>query len=132
MGATGIVIVGALGGPRIDHALTNIGLLAMPELAGRSATVLDERSRIGLIRAPGPGGEPVEHALPGGLGGLISLLPMGAGVEGVTTRGLRYPLVDESLPAGRARGLSNARIAQDAAVVVRRGLLLVIESPATL
>ena len=31
----GVVIVGALGGPRIDHALANIGLLAMAELAGR-------------------------------------------------------------------------------------------------
>lgn len=132
LGAAGIVILGALGGPRIDHALTNIGLLAMPELAGRSTTILDEHSRIGLIRAPGPGGEPVERRLPGNLGGLISLLPMNAGVEGVTTRGLRYPLVDESLPAGHARGLSNVRTAPDAAVVVRRGLLLVIESPAKL
>jgi thiamine pyrophosphokinase len=134
-GAAGIVIVGALGGPRIDHALTNIGLLAMPELAGRSASILDENSRIALIRAPGPGGEPVERALAGDLravGGLVSLLPMGTGVEGVTTRGMRYPLVDESLPAGRARGLSNVRTAADAAVIVRRGLLLVIESPATL
>jgi thiamine pyrophosphokinase len=132
LGAAGIVIVGALGGPRIDHALVNIGLLAMPELAGRPATILDERSRTGLIRAPGRGGKPVERRLPGDLGGLVSLLPMGDGVEGVTTRGLRYPLVDESLPAGRARGLSNVRTALEAAVVVRRGLLLVIESPATL
>lgn len=132
LGADGIVMVGALGGPRIDHALANIGLLAMPVLAGRPATILDARSRIGLIRAPGSGGEPVEHPLPGGIGGFVSLLPLGAGVEGVTTRGLAYPLLDESLPPGSARGLSNVRIAPDAAVVVRRGLLLVVESPATL
>jgi len=132
LGADGIVIVGALGGPRIDHALANLGLLALPRLAGRPATLLDAHSRIGLIRAPGPGGEPVEHPLPGPLGGLVSLLPMGAGVEGVTTRGLAYPLLDEALPAGPARGLSNVRTAPDAAVVIRRGLLLVVESPATL
>ena len=132
LGADGIVIVGALGGPRIDHALANIGLLAMPELAGRPATILDARSRIRLVSAPGPGGEPVEHPLPGGIGGFVSLLPMGAGVEGVTTRGLAYPLVDEPLPSGPARGLSNVRTAPDAAVVVGRGLLLVVESPATL
>ena len=132
LGASGFVIVGALGGPRIDHALANIGLLAMPELAGRSATILDEHTRIGLIRAPGPPDEPVERPLPGGVGDLVSLLPMGAGVEGVTTRGLAYPLVDEPLPAGPARGLSNVRTAADATIVVRRGLLLVVETPATL
>jgi thiamine pyrophosphokinase len=53
-------------------------------------------------------------------------------VEGVTTRGLAYPLLDEPLPVGPARGLSNVRSAPDAAVSVRRGLLLVVESPARL
>ena len=33
---------------RIDHALANVGLLAMPELAGREAAILDARSRIAL------------------------------------------------------------------------------------
>jgi thiamine pyrophosphokinase len=132
LGADAIVVVGALGGPRIDHALANIGLLAMPLLAGRRATILDAYSRIELIRAPGPRGEPVDHPLPGAIGGLVSLLPVGGGVEGVTTRGLAYPLNDEALPAGPARGLSNVRTAPDATVVVRRGFLLVVESPATL
>jgi thiamine pyrophosphokinase len=132
LGADGIIVVGALGGSRIDHALANIGLLAMPVLAGRPATILDADSRIGLIRAPGSHGEPVEHPLPGAIGGLVSLLPVGDGVEGVTTRGLAYPLNDEALPAGPARGLSNVRTAPDAAVVVRGGLLLVVETPATL
>jgi len=127
----GLVIVGALGGPRVDHALANIGLLAMPELAGRVVTILDERSRIGLIQAPGPDGGAVERRLPGRSGDLVSLLPFGAGVEGVTTHGLAYPLVDEPLPPGPARGLSNVRTAGDATVVVRRGMLLVVESPAT-
>jgi thiamine pyrophosphokinase len=57
---------------------------------------------------------------------------MGGGVTGVTTRGLRYPLRDEPLPAGPARGLSNVRDAADAGLTLRRGLLLVVETPATL
>jgi thiamine pyrophosphokinase len=104
----------------------------MPELGDRTVTILDGRSRIGLIRAPGPDGAPVERRLPGRTGDRVSLLPVGAGVEGVTTRGLAFRLIDEPLPPGRARGLSNVRTASDAAVVVRRGLLLVVESPATL
>ena len=57
---------------------------------------------------------------------------MGPDVEGVTTRGLRYPLADEPLPPGGARGLSNVRMSSTAEVVLRRGLLLVVESPARL
>jgi thiamine pyrophosphokinase len=131
-GADGIVIVGALGVRRILHAIANVGLLAMPVLDGRSATILDERSRIGLITAPGPDGAPIVRRLPGRAGDRLSLLPVGPGVEGVTTHGLAYPLVDEPLPVGHARGLSNIRVEADARVVVRRGRLLVVESPATL
>ena len=131
-GADGIVIVGGLGGRRIDHALANIGLLAMPELGGRSAVILDGRSRLTYLQAPGGTGGPVDRPLTGRIGDLISLLPQGPGVVGVTTRGLEYPLVDEPLPLGGGRGLSNVRIVADAGVSVRAGSLLVVESPATL
>ena len=131
-GAAGLVIVGGLGGARIDHSLANIGLLAMPALQERPAVLLDARTRISLLRAPDPRGEPLRRALDGRIGDLVSLLPLGTGVVGVTTAGLAYPLVDEPLPEGPARGLSNVRIATDASVVLRRGLLLVVESPARL
>jgi thiamine pyrophosphokinase len=131
-GADGVIMVGALGGARIDHALANIGLLGMPELAGRVATMLDAGSRIRMIQAPAADGSTSQLSLAGRAGDLVSLLPVGADVEGVTTRGLAYPLADEPLPVGRARGLSNVRIEQDASVEVRKGMLLVAETPATL
>jgi thiamine pyrophosphokinase len=132
LGASAIVVVGALAGPRIDHALANIGLLALPELDGRPATIVDAAARIGLIAAPGPDGEPVERRLAGRVGDLVSLLPLGPGVEGVTTDGLGFALRDEPLVTGHTRGLSNVRAAPEARVTLRNGLLLVIESPATL
>jgi thiamine pyrophosphokinase len=131
-GAQGVVIVGALGGPRIDHALANIGLLAMPALVGRPAALVDGRSRISLLRAPDPDGRPVTRTLVGRGGDRVSLLPLGPGVDGVTTAGLAYPLRDEPLPEGPARGLSNVRLAESASVTLQRGLLLIVESPARL
>ena len=131
-GVDGLIVVGALGGARIDHEIANIGLLAMPDLVGVGAILLDARSRIVLVRAPGADGRPVQCALPGRVGDIVSLLPLGPGVTGVTTAGLAYPLVDEPLPAGPARGLSNIRTAPDAGVTLGGGLLLVVESPATL
>jgi thiamine pyrophosphokinase len=132
LGADRIVVLGALGGARLDHALANIGLLALPGLRGVPTCLLQPTARIALISAPGPGGGPVRLALPGPLDAVVSLLPQGDGVTGVSTLGFAYPLDDEPLPAGPARGLSNIRISGDASVTVRSGRLLVVEAPATL
>jgi thiamine pyrophosphokinase len=132
LGADRIVVLGALGGPRLDHALANVGLLALPALRDIPACLLGPTARITLISAPDGAGEPVYRALPGPEDAIVSLLPQGDGVVGVTTQGLAYRLEDEPLPAGPARGLSNIRVDADAAVTVRAGRLLVIEAPATL
>jgi thiamine pyrophosphokinase len=127
-GATRITVLGAFGGPRLDHALANVWLLGHPALAGVEVTLLDARWRAGLVSASGPDGAPVERRLPGPEGGLVSLLPHGGDVTGITTHGLRYPLLDEPLVVGPARGLSNVRTSPDAWVRVRAGRLLVIET----
>jgi thiamine pyrophosphokinase len=131
-GATDVTVIGALGGPRLDHALANIGLLSLSALEDIPARLLDAAVRISLIRAPDHAGRPVRTELRGRPGEIVSLLSTGGDVHGVTTEGLRYPLRDEPLPAGPARGLSNVRLEAVAAVTVRDGHLLVVESPATL
>jgi len=131
-GATDLTVLGALGGPRLDHSLANIALLAHPDLAGRTARLLDAGVRVSLASAPGADGSPVRCDLPGRVGDLVSLLPFGGDVRGVTTDGLRYPLRDEDLPMGPARGLSNVRLAASASVSVRSGRLLIVETPVTL
>lgn len=131
-GAKEITIVGALGGARVDHELANIALLAHPALGTAAVAILDPRGRISLVAAPATDGTAVTRPLPGPVGAVVSLVPFGADVTGVTTAGLRYPLLDEALPFGPARGLSNVRTAADASVTVRHGRLLVVEAPATL
>lgn len=131
-GATSIVVLGAFGGPRFDHALANVGLLAMPGLEPGGMTLLDAATRVRLLRGPADAGGPATLPLPGRRGDLVSLLPFGPGVEGVTTAGLEWPLRDEPLPAGPARGLSNVRADTGASVSLRAGQLLVVETPATL
>ncbi len=127
-GATRVTVLGAFGGPRLDHALANVWLLAHPALATADIVLLDAGSRVLLIRAPGPDGGAVTRALPGPDGATITLLPFGGDVAGITTLGLAYPLRDELLTVGPARGLSNIRTSADAAVTVRAGRLLVIET----
>lgn len=131
-GAGRLVIVGALGGPRVDHTLANVGLLALAELAGTPAVILETRSRISLLRAAGEPADQHRMTLGGAPGDLVSLLPQGGDVQGVTTDGLTFPLFDEALALGSTRGVSNVIGRRGATVTIRRGLLLVIESPATL
>jgi thiamine pyrophosphokinase len=97
----------------------------MPALEGIAAFLLDPAARIRLAR-------PGHVDLAGRVGDLVSLLPFGGDVTGITTHGLRYPLRGEPLVPGPARGLSNVREATDAALDVRTGRILVIETPARL
>jgi thiamine pyrophosphokinase len=128
-GAGRITVLGALGGRRVDHLLANVALLAHPGLIGVPTALLDEATRVTLVDART---EPARRDLTGRIGDLVSLLPWGGDVEAVRTHGLQYPLRDEPLVAGPARGLSNVRLAGDPWIEVRGGRLLVVESPATL
>ena len=121
-----VVIVGALGGERIDHELANLLLLAHPRLDGLDVTILDGRA---TIRRIGTDGGPGSIELVGAPGDLVTLLALAGAVEGVTTRGLRYPLRGELLPPGPARGLSNELLETSAGVTTTRGRLLVDPHP---
>jgi thiamine pyrophosphokinase len=124
-GATRLTILGALGGPRFDHALANAWLLAHPALVGRAVVLLDGTCRVRLLDA---GSGPATAELAGRAGDLVSLFPLGTGVEGIATDGLAFPLRDEPLVVGPARGLSNVRTGDRARVTLRTGRLLVVET----
>ncbi len=127
-GATRLTVLGALGGPRFDHALANAWLLAHPALAGRAAVLLDGATRVRLLDASA---SPASAVLAGRAGDLVSLFPFGADAARIVTDGLAYPLRDEPLRLGPARGLSNVRSGPEARVSLRAGRLLVIETHST-
>ena len=125
-GASEVTIIGALGGPRVDHAFANALLLAHPRLRGRRARILDAAARITLLSGP------ARAVLEGRRGDVVSLLPVAGDASGVTTYGLKFGLEGGILEAGRTRGLSNIRTAEVARVELTAGRLLIVESPATL
>lgn len=116
-GATQIDILGAVGG-RWDQGLSNVALLALPELQRCRVRLLDIDQEAYLARG--------ETAIPGAAGDTVSLLPIGGPARGITTLGLQYPLVDAELRFERSRGVSNVIVAPPAHVTVREGLLLVV------
>jgi thiamine pyrophosphokinase len=127
-----ITVLGALGGPRPDHAIANLTLLSMPDLVGLDVRLVAADARVRLLRAPRPDGSASTVELDGRVGDLVSLLPVGGDAVGVSTAGLAYPLDDELLHDGLTRGLSNRRTGTRATVTLRSGRLLVVETPATL
>ena len=130
-GAASLTILGALGGVRVDHALSNVALLEHPALDGIDAWLYDEHAvRISLLTAGAATG-PVTREAAGRAGDIVSLIPLGAMALGVTTHGLRYPLAGEALVLGRTRGVSNVRTDPVARITLESGRLLLIETPAT-
>lgn len=115
-----ILIAGALGG-RIDHQLANVLLLARPELTGRHVRLIDAGLTLELL---GPGA----HTLPGAPGDLLTLLPLVGDAHVSQTEGLRWPLRDEWLRLGEARGVSNVVSAENISLTVQVGRLLAIHS----
>ena len=120
-GARWVRVIGAVG-DRLDQTLANIALLAMDALTGCDVRLVAGRQTLWLIGAG-------EHTLHGQAGDTISLLPLGGDVHGITTAGLEYPLRNETLRFGPARGVSNVMTGERAQVRVRTGTLVVVHTP---
>ncbi len=117
-GFSSIDVIGALGG-RWDHTLANVALLAMPVLQGRRVRLLDQHQMLYLVR---------DEAIICGQGGdTISLIPLTAAVQGITTQGLQYALDNATLSFEHARGISNVLLKPPGRVTIRTGLLLVVQ-----
>jgi len=121
-GADEVVIVGALGGGRLDHELANLLLLADGRWRGHRLQIV----RGGTTAQAVHGGETL--VLSAAVGDLVTLLAIGGDAWGVRTDGLRFPLEEEALGLGRSRGLSNQVEHAPASVSLERGTLLVVET----
>jgi thiamine pyrophosphokinase len=125
LGMTRVTVLGAFGLVRPEHTLANLLLLGDPRFSALGLSLVGHGSRTWRIgAADGPGEADVE----GRAGDHVSLLPLDPRVEGVRTVGLRFPLLDEDLLLGPARGLSNELIADRARVTTGRGRLVVVHT----
>jgi thiamine pyrophosphokinase len=113
------IVVAGIGGGRFDHLLANVATLAHHRYAGPDIDAFVDTALISVVRG--------ERILRGVVGELVSLLPVGGDVVGVTTTGLRYRLENETLRAGGSRGVSNVFIEDRASVAVTEGVLLAIQ-----
>lgn len=110
-----IVVFGATG-KRLDHSLKNLSVLKQFDSQFDEIIFKDIYSDIQLIQSPFK--TKVEP------GTSISLFPLSGTVDGVTTKGLKYPLKNGVLQNGIQDGSSNEAIEEIVEIVFKKGDLL--------
>ena len=118
-GADEIVVAGAFGGPRLDHMVGNLMLLAYEDFAAIDVALVTERATFRSLLGPGI------LELEGAPGDWVTLEPLSEVARGVSTDGLRYPLRHDELVRGSTRGVSNELTERRGSVEVGEGLLLI-------
>ena len=117
-GCREIVLLGALGG-RTDHMLANIMLIVYAEKKGVKLTIKSDDTEIFSVTD--------KAVVKGEKGDILSLIPVLSDVEGVTLKGLKYPLTDAVLETGKTVGISNEFTQCEAEITVKSGLLIAIK-----
>lgn len=107
-------------GKRQDHSLTNLMLLKQFADAGKKGVIIDENNEIYFALT--------ENNIYGKKGDIISIVPFGSDLNGVTTKGLDYPLNDETLYFGQSRGVSNIMTSDKCMITIKSGTGLIIKA----
>lgn len=118
-----ILIVAALGG-RLDQTLANLSILPEMMLSGINIRMDDGVEEVFFCHASVEKGKQVE--VQGISGDTVSLIPWGGLVEGVSTKGLQWPLYGETLYPEKTRGISNSMQNDMASIRIKSGLLLIV------
>lgn len=120
IGASHIRIFAGLG-KRLDQTISNIYLLALPALHDIDVRIVAGKQEVWLAY-------PGETVIEGEVDDTLSLIPLNGEVARVRTENLYYPLKEETLRFGPARGVSNVMTAATARVWHASGVLLIVHT----
>lgn len=115
-----IVIIGGLSG-RVDHTLSNLGILEKLYAIGIRAILADGNNRVRYINA-------TSELIPRGHYHYFSLLAADSIVKGVTIEGGKYPLKNAKIKRTHQFAVSNEIEKNCALISVKKGGLFIIES----
>lgn len=107
-------------GTRLDHTITNLFLLKKISEVKKKGVIIDKHNRIFYAEK--------KNIICGKRGEIVSIIPIGGDVYGITTKGLDYPLYDESLEFGKSRGVSNIMTGECCEITIKSGTALIIKS----
>jgi len=119
------VLVGGLGGDRLEHSLANLSLLESYAERGLDVVIFHRDTTVFGLLGRGEGAT-AERRFQGKRGDWVSAFPVTREVHGVTTDGLHFPLSGATLVRGTTFGTSNEMTGKSAAISISEGFLLVV------
>ena len=119
LGFREFLFYGSLDGPRLDHTVANFQMLMYLADHDAHGTLVGILQKVTLLRNG-------VLRFPAGMTGKISVFAMGGDAEGVTLRGLYYPLENGRLTTAFPLGVSNHFTGEAAEITVEKGNLLII------
>ena len=109
-------------GTRLDHILGSLQVMEYVLRRGGEMVMTDPHNRVMMHASSFTISRAAQW------GRYVSLIPWGGTVEGLTLRGLKYPLEDASLSTAQSLGISNEVTGELAEVSFRKGILVAVES----
>ena len=118
-GYTDVLMLGLIGGKRIEHTIANIQTLLYLAENRINATAMDKYSQLLVIKDG-------TVNLPDMPGKFFSLFSMGDRADGVSIKGAKYPLYNYTLTNSYPIGISNEFIGEDVEISVKDGSVLLV------
>ena len=119
LGLREFLIYGGLDGPRLDHTFANVQTLQFLAEHGAYGYLIGKDFILTVVKDGGV-------RFPAGAEGTISVFCVGADAQGVTERGLYYPLEEAILTSSFPLGASNHFTGAEAEISVKKGSLLLV------
>lgn len=119
-GADEVLMLGALGGKRLEHTLANLATALWLQKRGVRVLLADERTELRILLA----GQSLTLARAGW--GYFSLVPLEGAAGGVTITGAKYPLTNAVLTPDWPLGVSNEFAEEEAVIRLETGSLAVL------
>ena len=119
LGYREFLFYGSMDGPRLDHTVANFQTLQFLAENNAVGYLVGKHQLVTVVKNG-------SISFPAGCEGTISVFCLGADAEGVTLKGLYYPLEKGKLTSGFPLGVSNHFTGKPASITVEKGSLLII------
>ena len=119
LGFREFLLYGSLDGPRLDHTIANFQTLQFLSDHGATGCLVGKDYLVTVIRNETLRFSPDAE-------GILSLFCLGPDAEGITLKGLQYPLENGCLRSGFPLGVSNHFVGRPARITVHEGRALAL------
>lgn len=121
-GYKNLILIGATGGPRLDHAIANIMLIEKYFKLGVTIEIIDNNNKIKIISDDTDLSiEHMKHYF-------VSIVPITESISGLTLEGFKYPLDKVVVRRGSTLCVSNEIVLNSGRVILEKGTALLFVS----